>query len=725
MRPLSSEPINLQHNPLTRQLLTALLVVSVMLLITSSGLIFNTRKDSKLYYNTDNGKIDITSDNIDSVDFFNGSEWIFVPNISASAIHNGAFVYDSYRNYPYADRVSISASAGWNELGDKATWHNADSAPEFRTYSQDGVTYYSALYMANLVLPEDTHDIRFSAPKINGYADLFCNGQFIESIGYDDSKSSWNLSGTYNDINLTVDANNELKIIVAVRSNVHLYAPGMSSYPQFSTRTIESQDTIISAIWLVITVVTMLLTLIGGFIISGTFRSRAKLYYFLAIQFCYFMYFLFDCNFIIVDSLARLIIRYTFEMLSAVLVYAFISSMFANDAVVKKVMILRYDKYIVGGVAIIMLISLYINKSLFASSFSKFSLFLFTSSVCIVSVLNILFFYIEYKNAVIALSTALVAFFCFTNMQFEAMTIYNVPTYSVYVIAAILALDVMFILRYNHQYKELENLSRHLTAIVNEKTLHISEINRDLIATNKRLLDNEEARKNILSNVSHDLRTPITAIRGYAELMKATSSSMTEDQFNNYLNNIIKRSSQMENIVSDIVELTKMESGSTEFVFIDLSLSEMLFEQKNLFSSELSATGKKLHIKVPEDDLLIVKVDAKRFARVIQNLISNAINYTKEDGEIYIKAWRSGDELPMSQHKIYIDISDNGIGIPEDAIPHIFDRFYRASNSGKNIKGTGLGLSIVQTILEKHGATISVTSTINKGTTFHIVMPAI
>ena len=199
---------------------------------------------------------------------------------------------------------------------------------------------------------------------------------------------------------------------------------------------------------------------------------------------------------------------------------------------------------------------------------------------------------------------------------------------------------------------------------------------------------------------------------------------MKPEQRDMYLNNILKRSYQMEQIVSDIVELTRMESNANEFSFMELSIAELLDELVMMYEADMRNTGKKIELEIPEDDNLIVKADPRKFTRVIENLVSNAVNYSNEEALIRIKAWRSNADLPMSEQRIHITVSDNGIGIPEDALPHIFDRFYRAGNSGQNIKGTGLGLSIVKTIIDHHDAEISVESTLGEGTTFHIVMRA-
>ena len=180
----------------------------------------------------------------------------------------------------------------------------------------------------------------------------------------------------------------------------------------------------------------------------------------------------------------------------------------------------------------------------------------------------------------------------------------------------------------------------------------------------------------------------------------------------------------MERIVADIVELTRMESNSNEFSFTDVSMAELLDELYMLYEGDLHGTSKRLTLDLPEDDFLIVKADPKKISRVFENLISNAINYTYDEALIKVRAWRSDADKPVSEQRIHIEISDNGIGIPEEEIAKVFDRFYRAKNSGQNIKGTGLGLSIVKTIIEHHDADISVESRLGSGTTFHIVMKA-
>ena len=143
-----------------------------------------------------------------------------------------------------------------------------------------------------------------------------------------------------------------------------------------------------------------------------------------------------------------------------------------------------------------------------------------------------------------------------------------------------------------------------------------------------------------------------------------------------------------------------------------------------MYEADLQETKKEFTVDLPDDDLLFIKGDPKKLSRVFENLISNAINYTYDEAKIEVRAWRREADKQTPYETINVDIKDNGIGIPENEIPMIFDRFYRAKNSGKNIKGTGIGLSIVKTIIDRHDATISVDSAIGKGTTFHIELKA-
>lgn len=381
----------------------------------------------------------------------------------------------------------------------------------------------------------------------------------------------------------------------------------------------------------------------------------------------------------------------------------------------------KYFYIIYSVIAVLVVIAAFIPAGVyFKDMYLRYAGQIFGIISMAISLIAIILLFKGTNRGVFAIVESITLLFFFVLLNSNYIKILNIPLYSIVFVLAFLVALYYFLSEYVKQNAKLKEISNQLEYRVREKTLHISEINRDLYNTNKKLLENEEARRNVLSNVSHDLRTPITAIRGYAELLLGSGDKLQTAQRELYLNNIVKRSKQMENIVSDIVELTRMESNTNEFKFIEMSIAELLDELVMLYDGDLRGTKKELKLNLPEDDLLITRADPKKISRVFENLISNAINYSYDIATIEVSAWRTPED-----RKIHIEVKDNGIGIPEESLPLIFDRFYRAKNSGQNIKGTGLGLSIVKLIVDHHEADISVESTLGTGTTFHITLKGI
>jgi signal transduction histidine kinase len=404
--------------------------------------------------------------------------------------------------------------------------------------------------------------------------------------------------------------------------------------------------------------------------------------------------------------------------------YIFIDTFFASTDPNKKHMLVRIAPMSVIVTCVFLVLWTISERPALGIFFPLVPEVAFICFVAILTAYNVIFVHYGEDITFYVTIAIICQIFFSANALSNINRVINIPTYSVFFVIANLTLEFYFISRYVIQARTLEDTMGRMQFLVQEKTLRISEINKDLYNTNKRLLENEQARKNVLSNVSHDLRTPITAIRGYAEILLSPSANMNDTQKENYLRNIIRRAEQMEHIISDIVELTRLESTPNEFQFIDVSITELLDEICMMYEADLESTQKELIVELPEDDLLFVKADPKKLSRVFENLISNAVNYTYDEAKITVKAWREEANQKTPYETVRIDIIDNGIGIPDNEIPMIFDRFYRAKNSGKNIKGTGIGLSIVKTIIDRHNATISVESAIGKGTSFHIVMKA-
>jgi len=216
-------------------------------------------------------------------------------------------------------------------------------------------------------------------------------------------------------------------------------------------------------------------------------------------------------------------------------------------------------------------------------------------------------------------------------------------------------------------------------------------------------------RRDLIANVSHDLRTPLTMVKAYAEMIRDISGDNPEKR-KEHLDVIIEESDRLATLVSDILDLSKLESGSLEINMTEFSLTDTIksiMERYTLLSEQEG-----YNFIISADKNFIVKADAVKIQQVLYNLINNAVNYTGEDKTVYIT------QIIKSKKLARIEITDTGAGIPEELIPLIFDRYYRTEKSKREVIGTGLGLSIVKQILQKHNCEFGVRSQEGIGSTF-------
>ena len=199
---------------------------------------------------------------------------------------------------------------------------------------------------------------------------------------------------------------------------------------------------------------------------------------------------------------------------------------------------------------------------------------------------------------------------------------------------------------------------------------------------------------------------------------------LSREQEVQYLSNMHTRSVQMEQLISDLVQLTRMESENDTIELMPISVKEMVGDLFQLYHAECEGTDKVITFTAPEDDDLIIDGDPKKLLRVFENIIVNAMKYTKDDGRIDITCHRYDDPAMLGGNAVEVLVKDNGVGIPANEVPYVFDRFYRAENSGINKTGSGLGLSIVKSVMDKHGGKIWAESEEGKGSEFHIVFKA-
>jgi signal transduction histidine kinase len=240
----------------------------------------------------------------------------------------------------------------------------------------------------------------------------------------------------------------------------------------------------------------------------------------------------------------------------------------------------------------------------------------------------------------------------------------------------------------------------------------IGHLARDIISMANQLRHYRDTRQQFLSHISHDLRTPLTYIKGYSSIIK-DAENINQIEWHKYIGIIYKEATYMEQLVKDLFELTKLEEGKMSLYFEEVNLVSWINEI--LDSRQISF--EKSFIKsmfVYDNENVRVLMDRERMGQVFNNLLENSIRHS-HGGEISIRL------KPLDQNYICIELSDTGSGIPEQDLPFIWERFYRVDKSRSSQNGgSGLGLAIVKQLVTLHNGTISVKSILGKGTTFSI-----
>ena len=221
----------------------------------------------------------------------------------------------------------------------------------------------------------------------------------------------------------------------------------------------------------------------------------------------------------------------------------------------------------------------------------------------------------------------------------------------------------------------------------------------------------DELRSDLIANVSHDIRTPLTDIKAYAEMIRDISGDDPEKR-EKHLDVILKEADYMNSLVTDMSELSKMKTGSYVPNKENFDLSETIYEVVDLNQPLIKNAGVNVSVDVPE--YLTVYADETKISQVITNYLTNAIKHTPAGKNITVRAWRLEDE-----ETVRLEVIDEGEGIDPQDLPYIWDRYQKSSHSfSRSMTSTGLGLSIVKAIAESHGAAYGVESEPDKGSTF-------
>ena len=225
----------------------------------------------------------------------------------------------------------------------------------------------------------------------------------------------------------------------------------------------------------------------------------------------------------------------------------------------------------------------------------------------------------------------------------------------------------------------------------------------------------DSLRRELIANVSHDLRSPLAVIHGYIETLMIKEDKISSEERKKYLQIILDGSDRLKNLVADLFELSKLDANQIKLRKEKFFINELIADA----AQHHQVLAEKKSISIDSEisrSLPMVEADIKLMERVIQNLLSNAIQYTPENGKVKINVKKLDDAVA-------VEMENTGQGISEQDLPHIFDRYYKVSKEKTGIEGTGLGLAIVKKILDLHQIPIQVKSKVGEFTSFSFSMP--
>jgi len=304
-------------------------------------------------------------------------------------------------------------------------------------------------------------------------------------------------------------------------------------------------------------------------------------------------------------------------------------------------------------------------------------------------------------------------------------------------ILAIVAITVAIgILVFRMLTRRLKNLNREMQRVSNsgfelEPNLpsspssgdEIDDLSQAFVDMSSRIQDqflqlreNDKLRRELISNISHDLRTPLSAMQGFLETLIIKDETLPRDDRDRYLKTARRHTLRLNALIGDLFELSKLDSASVTPDLEAFSVQELLQDISQEF--QLEAEGKEIELGLQLDaDNAMTIGDIGLIQRVLENLVRNAISFTPAGGEITLS-------VTSKPRSVSVAVTDNGCGIPDEELPKIFDRYYQADEPGDSFSGSsGLGLAIVKRILDLHESRITVSSQVDHGTRFEFELP--
>jgi signal transduction histidine kinase len=244
----------------------------------------------------------------------------------------------------------------------------------------------------------------------------------------------------------------------------------------------------------------------------------------------------------------------------------------------------------------------------------------------------------------------------------------------------------------------------------------VQDLTRAFNSMVDRVESSQKSQRDFVANVSHELKTPLTSIQGFAQAILENTADTPEAR-KQAAQIIYNEAGRMHRMALDLLDLARLEAGTADLKMSAVDMKAMLQNIIEKFTPQAQKAGIQLQLNAPEQLSTLVG-DGDRFAQVFTNLVDNALKFTPVNGQVTLWAMNAGNEMEIS-------ITDSGIGVPKETLPRLFDRFYQvdSSRAGGEGHGAGLGLAIVKEIVEAHGGRISVRSELGHGTTFVIHLP--
>lgn len=220
-------------------------------------------------------------------------------------------------------------------------------------------------------------------------------------------------------------------------------------------------------------------------------------------------------------------------------------------------------------------------------------------------------------------------------------------------------------------------------------------------------------QSDLISEFVHELRTPLSSLSTATYLL--LRPEMSQEQRDQIINNIHNETRRLNSLASSFLDLARLESGRVQFRKAAFSIADLMYECKDIMASKATEDNIQLRVESPEG-LPMLEADRDKMKQVLLNLLSNAIKYNRPNGTVMLRAEASESEMTLF-------IQDTGLGIPDESLPHLFEKFFRVREHEARASGTGLGLSICKQIIHGHGGRIEVKSKIGVGTVFSLILP--